>query len=121
MRAARTAFAFAVAALWALHPLQTESVTYIVQRAESSMGLCYWFTLYAAVRAAGAGSSGQERMVGGGERGCLHGGDAVQGIHGDGSRGGRALRPGVPGEPVAELPSRDAGGFILAWRYRGLF
>ncbi len=39
-------FAFVVAALWALHPLQTESVTYIVQRAESMMGLFYLLTLY---------------------------------------------------------------------------
>jgi hypothetical protein len=28
-----------VAALWSLHPLQTESVTYIIQRAESLVGL----------------------------------------------------------------------------------
>jgi tetratricopeptide (TPR) repeat protein len=44
-------FALAVALLWALHPLQTESVTYIVQRGESLMGLFYLFTLYAFVRA----------------------------------------------------------------------
>jgi Tfp pilus assembly protein PilF len=44
--------AFAVAAVWALHPLQTESVTYIVQRAESLMGLCYLLTLYAFARSA---------------------------------------------------------------------
>jgi hypothetical protein len=37
--------AFAAAAIWALHPLQTESVTYIVQRAESIMGLFYLLTL----------------------------------------------------------------------------
>ena len=48
------AIAFAVAALWAVHPLLTESVTYIVQRAESLMGLFYLLTLYAFVRAAGA-------------------------------------------------------------------
>jgi len=41
---------WAVAAIWLLHPLQTESVTYIVQRAESLMGLCYLLTLYAFVR-----------------------------------------------------------------------
>jgi hypothetical protein len=37
--------AFVVAALWLLHPLQTESVTYIIQRAESLMGLFFLFTL----------------------------------------------------------------------------
>ncbi len=39
-------FAFAVALLWAVHPIQSESVTYLVQRAESLMGLFYIATLY---------------------------------------------------------------------------
>lgn len=38
--------AFAIALLWGLHPLQTQSVTYISQRAESMMGLFYLLTLY---------------------------------------------------------------------------
>ena len=42
--------ALAVALLWVLHPLQTESVTYIVQRAESMMGLLYLLTLYCFIR-----------------------------------------------------------------------
>lgn len=41
-----TLAAFLVAALWALHPLQTESVTYVVQRAESLVGLFFLLTLY---------------------------------------------------------------------------
>jgi Flp pilus assembly protein TadD len=52
------------ATIWALHPLQTEAVTYIVQRAESLMALCYLATLYGFVRAArpagSRGSSGAE-------------------------------------------------------------
>ena len=41
----------AVAALgWLLHPLQTESVTFVIQRTESLMGLLYLLTFYAAVR-----------------------------------------------------------------------
>lgn len=40
------------AALWLVHPLQTESVTYIVQRAESLMGLLFIATLYLTVRGA---------------------------------------------------------------------
>ena len=40
----------AVALLWMVHPLQTESVTYIVQRAESLMGLFYLLTLYCVIR-----------------------------------------------------------------------
>jgi tetratricopeptide (TPR) repeat protein len=42
--------ALAVALLWTLHPLQTESVTYIVQRAESLMGLLCLATLYCFLR-----------------------------------------------------------------------
>jgi len=45
-----TLLALAVAALWALHPLQTESVTYTIQRAESLMGLFYLLTLYFFIR-----------------------------------------------------------------------
>ena len=51
--------AFAAALLWTLHPLQTESVTYIVQRAESLMGLFYLLTLYCFIR--GAEGDGQSR------------------------------------------------------------
>jgi Tfp pilus assembly protein PilF len=43
--------AFVVALWWLLHPLQTESVTCVVQRTESLMGLCYLLTLYTAIRA----------------------------------------------------------------------
>ncbi|MCX6955937.1 MAG: tetratricopeptide repeat protein [Verrucomicrobia bacterium] len=43
--------AFISAALWTLHPLQTESVTYVVQRVESLMGFFYLLTVYAFVRA----------------------------------------------------------------------
>ena len=42
--------AFAVALLWLLHPLQTESVTYVIQRAESMMGLFYLLTFYCVIR-----------------------------------------------------------------------
>jgi hypothetical protein len=57
--------AFVVALLWAIHPLQTESVTYIVQRAESLMGLFFLLTLYcfirgASVEGAGVGDQGSE-------------------------------------------------------------
>jgi tetratricopeptide (TPR) repeat protein len=43
------------ALLWMLHPLQTESVTYISQRAESLMGLFYLLTLYGFIRASDVG------------------------------------------------------------------
>jgi tetratricopeptide (TPR) repeat protein len=40
----------AIALLWLIHPLQTQAVTYLVQRHESLMGLCYLTTLYCAIR-----------------------------------------------------------------------
>jgi tetratricopeptide (TPR) repeat protein len=47
---AATALAFTIALLWTLHPIQTESVTYVIQRAESLAGLFYLLTLYSAIR-----------------------------------------------------------------------
>jgi tetratricopeptide (TPR) repeat protein len=44
--------AAAVATIWVVHPLQTESVTYIIQRAESLMGLFVLLTLYCVIRGA---------------------------------------------------------------------
>jgi protein O-mannosyl-transferase len=46
--------AMAIAIVWMLHPIQTESVTYISQRAESLMGLCYLLTLYFFIRTCGS-------------------------------------------------------------------
>ena len=51
--------AFAVALLWLVHPLQTESVTYVIQRAEALMGLFYLLTLYGLVRAADREAAGK--------------------------------------------------------------
>ncbi len=50
--------ALAIALLWTVHPLQSESVTYVVQRAEMLGALFYLLTLYAVVRCAEAGASG---------------------------------------------------------------
>jgi hypothetical protein len=44
--------AWVTALLWAIHPLQTQSVTYIIQRCESIMGCCYLAVMYCVVRAA---------------------------------------------------------------------
>jgi len=43
--------AFAISLLWVLHPLQTESVTYVIQRVESLMGLFFLLTFYCLLRA----------------------------------------------------------------------
>lgn len=53
--------ALGVAAWWLLHPLQTQSVTYVSQRTESLMALCYLATLYCFVR--GVGVPGRRRWL----------------------------------------------------------
>lgn len=47
---AATPLSLLVALLWLVHPLQTESVTYLIQRAELLMGLFFLLTLYSALR-----------------------------------------------------------------------
>ncbi|MGB2985536.1 MAG: glycosyltransferase family 39 protein, partial [Phycisphaerae bacterium] len=44
--------ALIVALIWVVHPLQTQSVTYIIQRGESLMGFFYLLTLYCVIRGA---------------------------------------------------------------------
>jgi len=48
--AAADELALAIAVLWMVHPLQTQAVTYIIQRSESMMGLFYLLTLYCFIR-----------------------------------------------------------------------
>jgi protein O-mannosyl-transferase len=50
--AAAQPLAFLTALLWAVHPLQTESVTCVAQRTESLCGLFYLLTLYTFIRGA---------------------------------------------------------------------
>jgi len=45
-----TWLAAAIALVWEVHPLQTESVTYVVQRTELLMGLFLLLTLYCVIR-----------------------------------------------------------------------
>ena len=45
-------FALVISCLWVAHPLQTQAVTYVIQRAESMMGLFYLLTLYCVLRGA---------------------------------------------------------------------
>ncbi|MGB2987436.1 MAG: tetratricopeptide repeat protein, partial [Phycisphaerae bacterium] len=47
---ASTWLALVVALIWVVHPLQTQAVTYLIQRAESLMGLFYLLTLYCVIR-----------------------------------------------------------------------
>lgn len=66
--------AFATAMLWGLHPIQTQSVTYIIQRAESMMGMFYLAMLYCIARMNASEGSGSGDKVG---RRGLWGGLAV--------------------------------------------
>lgn len=52
------ALALATALLWCLHPLQTQSITYIIQRGECMAGLFYLLALYGTVRGATADKGG---------------------------------------------------------------
>jgi len=63
-RANATLLALAVAVIWVVHPLQTEAVTYISQRAESLMGLFYLLTLYCFIRSQDSGDRSQEMQSG---------------------------------------------------------
>lgn len=54
LRAPADAIAGVAALLWLVHPVQTESVTAIVQRTESLAGVFYLATLYASLRLATA-------------------------------------------------------------------
>ncbi|HKQ47777.1 MAG TPA: tetratricopeptide repeat protein [Phycisphaerae bacterium] len=47
-----TGAAACAAILWAVHPLNTQAVTYVIQRGESMMGLFYLLMLYGLVRGA---------------------------------------------------------------------
>jgi tetratricopeptide (TPR) repeat protein len=59
-------FAWVVAAIWMLHPLQTESVTCVIQRTELLVGLFYLLTFYCFVRRveAGDGTTTQHAWAG---------------------------------------------------------
>ncbi|MGD0999502.1 MAG: tetratricopeptide repeat protein [Candidatus Brocadiia bacterium] len=63
--------ALTIALLWMVHPLQTESVTYVIQRAESLMGLFYLSALYCLIR--GHGSPHPRRWYVGAVASCLLG------------------------------------------------
>ena len=103
---AAPSIAFAAALLWILHPLQTESVTYIVQRAESLMGLFYLLTLYCFIRGSGTEGVRARRWYALSIAACLLG------------MGTKEVMVSAP--LVALLYDRTflAGGFREAWRRR---
>jgi tetratricopeptide (TPR) repeat protein len=54
LQASATFLALTVALLWTVHPLQTEAVTYIIQRSESLMGLFFLLVFYCFIRSIGS-------------------------------------------------------------------
>jgi len=50
-----TSLALVIAVIWTVHPLQTEAVTYVAQRAESLVDLFYLLTLYCFIRGVDSG------------------------------------------------------------------
>ncbi len=108
MRAAADLLALAVAGLWTAHPLQTESVTSIVQRTESLVGLCYLLTLYAFIRSLDAGPAAR-RWAAVSVGACLL---------------GMAAKEVMVTAPVIVLlydRTFAAGTFREAWRRRGRY
>ena len=53
---------FLAALLWAVHPLQTETVVYTTQRTELMVGFFYFAVLYAALRYWSSGSDGRRNL-----------------------------------------------------------
>ncbi|HVW20135.1 MAG TPA: tetratricopeptide repeat protein [Opitutaceae bacterium] len=99
-------FAFGASLLWAVHPLNTEAVTYVVQRAESLMGLFYLLTLYAFVRAAAGGSARPARWYALSVLACLLG------------MGTKEVMVSAPLLVLCLDRLRFAGSFAAAWRRR---
>lgn len=68
------AVALPIAALWLLHPIQTEAVNYLAQRSELLVSCCYLATLYASIRAWDAVSGvSRRRWYAAGIAACLLG------------------------------------------------
>ena len=106
VRADAVPLAAVVAVGWVVHPLQTESVTCVVQRTELLVGLCYLLTLYCLVRATEPGAA--RRWGAASVATCLLGMTAKEVM--------------VTAPVVALLFDRTflAGSFREAWRQRRL-
>jgi len=106
--------AFVVALLWIVHPLQTESVAYLSQRAESLMGLFYLLTLYCFIRGARL-----EGGVGDGRRTGWYALSIIACLLGMGTKEVMVTAP-----LMALLYDRAfvSGSFAQAWRrHRGIY
>lgn len=101
--------AFFTALLWAVHPLQTESVTCVAQRTELLCGLFYLLTLYAFTRGtevAPSGSGAQKRWLGSSVIFCLLG------------MGSKEVMVSAPFMVLLYDRTFVSGSFSAAWRTR---
>lgn len=127
--------AWSVALGWAIHPLQTESVTNVVQRAEALVGLFYLITVYAFIRGTeGRPEAGRKPEIGNlkPEIGLEAGGERLEGAGKTGARLwlgvsvgacllGMASKEVMVSAPVVMLlydRTFIAGSFRAAWALR---
>jgi tetratricopeptide (TPR) repeat protein len=99
--------AWVAALLWMVHPLQTESVTYTAQRAESMVGLFLLLTIYAFLRATDPAGAARRRF--------WQGATVAAGLLGVFCKEVMVVAPVV----VFLLDRTFVGGsFRVAWRHR---
>ncbi len=96
--------ALTAAALWLVHPLQTQAVSYVIQRSELLMGFAYLATLYALARAADASGPGWRLAA---VAACALG------------MGSKAVMVTAPVAALVFDRAYLAGSFRGAWRDRG--
>ena len=132
--------ALAAALLWVVHPLETESVTYIYQRYESLMGLFFLLSLYTFIRGAQRRAAPRQSNMGDSVGNALRGVPGAVGTRRGGSDaddrdvpsivaerpGGRSLQEGLLGAIpsgmawyglsvlccLASLACKEVGGMI---------
>jgi len=106
-RAVAGTLALAVAALWAVHPLQTAAVTYISQRTELLATLCYLLTLLAFIRSTESAGPTQKGWAAVAVIACLAG------------MGSKETMASAPLLVLLYDRTFLAGSFAEAWRRRG--
>jgi Tfp pilus assembly protein PilF len=102
-----TMLATMIATVWCVHPLQTESVTYVAQRSEALMGFCYLLTLYTFIRSVDSPRAGWWQIAS--IATCA---------------AGMASKEVMVSAPIFVLifdRTLVAGSFATAWRQRGRY
>jgi Flp pilus assembly protein TadD len=106
VRRVASALGLAVALLWAVHPVQTESVTYLVQRAEALMGMWFLLVFYGFIRSTTEhGSRWTALAIGAGYAAAFS----------------KEVAAAIPPLILAYDRTFVSGSFQGAWRARGRF